>query len=186
MKHAAFAPLLVAGIVLAAVSRPAGAQAGTGFHFGLAGGETVPVSATRDELKSGWNGGAIVAFGIPFAPVSLRVEGRYDRMNRNASSGISGGARVTSGIASAVVVPASMIVVKPYFLGGGGLYNVELVTDTASGSASDTQRRFGWSAGAGVAFSIRGATVFVEGRYHRISTSGRAMTLVPVSVGLMF
>jgi hypothetical protein len=37
-----------------------------------------------------------------------------------------------------------------------------------------------------VAFSLRGTKLFVEARYHRVSTSGRAFSFVPVSVGVLF
>ena len=175
---------LVSVVALAAVfARPALAQAGGGVHFGLAAGETFPVSGSKDDLNNGWHAGAMLSFGVPVSPLAVRVEAMYHRLGQVNSAGDT---EVVAGMANAVLSPASLILVKPYFVGGAGVYEVRTKVDTIFGTGTDSQTKFGWDAGGGVAFSIRGTKLFVEARYHRVSTSGRATTLVPVSIGIVF
>lgn len=175
---------LVAGVALAAAfARPALAQAGGGVHFGLAGGESFPVSGSKDVLNNGWHAGAMLTFGVPLSPIAVRVEGTYHRMGQ---VGPGGDTEVLAGTANAVLSPVSLIVVKPYFVGGAGYYSVRTEVETFLGTGSETERKFGWNAGGGLAFSIRDTKLFIEARYHRVSTSGRALTYVPVSIGVMF
>jgi opacity protein-like surface antigen len=169
-----------AALLVAASAGPARAQAGGGVHFGVAGGETFPVSDSKDDFKNGWHAGAMLTFGVPLSPVAVRVEAVYHTMNRRDGEGT---ATVLSGTANAIVVPASLLVVKPYFVGGAGVYRY---SSTVSDPLPSPQTKFGWNAGGGIAFRLRETTLFVEARYHRVSTTGRAFTFVPVSVGLLF
>jgi hypothetical protein len=52
-----------------------------------------------------------------------------------------------------------------------------------------TAERFGdsgWNAGAGLRMKLLAAMLFIEGRYHSVSTVGAKMTIMPITVGLSF
>lgn len=53
--------------------------------------------------------------------------------------------------------------------------------------ARDTTTAFGYSAGAGLTFSLsHGTQLFLEARYHRVQTSPEPTEFVPISFGLRF
>ncbi len=175
--------LAAGGALLLALPRPALAQASGGVHFGVEGGASLPVSGSKEDLNNGWQAGALLTFGVPVSPLAVRVEAIYNRMGQVNSAGDT---EVLAGTANLVLSPASLILVKPYFVGGAGYYEVRTKVDTIFGTGSRNEAKFGWNAGGGVAFSIRGTRLFVEARYQRVSTSGRALTYVPVSLGFLF
>jgi opacity protein-like surface antigen len=93
-----------------------------------------------------------------------------------------------------------------YLIGGGGVYyNRFSLTEygygyvcnpwwgycyIASGDvivAHNDVTKFGWNAGAGVAFGLgNGSQLFVEGRYTEVETSPDRFKFVPITVGLRF
>jgi opacity protein-like surface antigen len=93
-----------------------------------------------------------------------------------------------------------------YLIGGGGLYyNRFSLTEygygyvcnpwwgycyLASGNvvvASHDVTKFGWNAGAGMAFRLgNGSQLFVEGRYTEVQTSPEKFKFIPILVGLRF
>ena len=70
--------------------------------------------------------------------------------------------------------------VRPYVLGGLGIYNADL-----GGSAgSETKLAFGF--GGGILFGVGTMHAFLEGRYMSVQTSGSSLNFLPISLGLMF
>ena len=52
--------------------------------------------------------------------------------------------------------------------------------------AQNDVTKFGWNAGAGVSFRLRGGTVlFVESRYNAVQTS-QTFEFVPINIGVKF
>jgi opacity protein-like surface antigen len=93
-----------------------------------------------------------------------------------------------------------------YLIGGGGVYyNRFSLTEfgygyvcnpwwgycyLASGNvvvASNDVTKFGWNAGAGVAFRLgNGSQLFLEGRYTEVQTSPQKFKFIPILIGLRF
>lgn len=170
---------------LAAVN--ASAQTASGVHVGVAAGPGAPAGDSRDSFETGFNGSAFVNWIPPVSPVGLRVEGMYQNMDIEPQFGEAGDAEILAGLAGAVIAPKTGTV-KPYAVGGGGIYNVDVDRPgIVSGGTNNTE--FGWNAGGGVAFPLGKTNIFVEARYHSINSEGEnteRVKLVPVTVGITF
>ena len=193
--------------VLAAVAltRQAAAQGAPGAHFGLSGGADFPVSDQSDVYKTGWNGTALVAFNFGTSPFGFRIDGSYHELRTKGDLepffGGTGKTRIIDGTANVVIGPHHMSV-EPYFIGGGGAYDLRFSGEEVdTGNAfSESTTRFGWNAGGGIAFPLShdgSGRMFIEARYTSISvnadrfsnsvhTGGSRFTFVPVNVGIIF
>ena len=187
------------------MARSVSAQ-GTGpVQFGLSGGADFPISDQSDVYKTGWNGTALLAFNFGKSPVGLRIDGSYHELKtKNDLEAFflgSGKTRIIDGTADLVIGPRGATV-EPYFIGGAGAYDLRFRGEdiTTGNSFSQSTTRFGWNAGAGVAFPLApgsNSRAFVEARYTSISvstdrfsnsihTGGTRFTFIPVNLGILF
>jgi opacity protein-like surface antigen len=167
------------------VAAGAGAQGTSGFHWGLFGGGTVPQGDAADAFDTGWNGGGLLLFNIPVIPVGLRVDAAYHKLGAADSVVAAGDAEILAATAN-VTVGFRLLVLKPYVVGGVGYYRLDFSDESFPSAFSGTNSETGWNAGAGVSISLRKIDVFVEARYHSVSTDGESFRFVPVSIGLAF
>jgi hypothetical protein len=147
-----------------------------GFRFGLGLGATMPMGAYGDADKMGLN--ILGVFETPLAgsPLYLRADGLY---SSTAHDGVDGNTSILGGTVSALYhFSAPAATARPYALGGLGIYNVD------PGAGSETKIGFGF--GGGVTFSLSGLNAFAEARYISIATSGESISMVPLTVGIMF
>ncbi len=190
MKRPGFCVLLSMLSFLAAVS-VARAQGSPGVHFGIAGGAAFPSGDAGDLYDTGYHGSAMLLFNAPLAPVGLRIEGMYARMDEKSQFVGSGHVQLGSGTANIVLGPRA-IAFRPYFIGGGGFYRIKFTTNGTLGGFEETQDKFGWNAGGGMSFGVGPvASIFIEARYIRVETDpnfalGNRFTFVPVTVGFVF
>jgi opacity protein-like surface antigen len=174
-------------------------------QFGLSGGADFPVEDQRDVYKTGWNGTALLAFNFGGSPVGLRIDGSYHELKTKTDLEAfflgSGKTRIIDGTADLVIGPRGKPV-EPYLLGGVGAYDLRFRGEdiTTGNSFSQSTTRFGWNAGAGIAFPLSPASstrIFVEARYTSVSvnsdrfsnsihTGGTRFTFVPVNLGILF
>ncbi len=184
MKRPGLCVLLAILSFLAAVS-VARAQGSPGVHFGIAGGAAFPTGDAGNLYDTGYHGSAMLLFNAPLAPVGLRIEGMYARMDGREH------VQVGSGTANIVLGPRA-IGFRPYFIAGGGFYRVRFTSTYGPASFEDTQDKFGWNAGGGMSFGVGPvASIFIEARYIRVETDpnfalGNHFTFVPVTVGFVF
>jgi opacity protein-like surface antigen len=185
-------------------------------RFYVMGGFNQPVSNTGDILQGGWTVGFGVAFRQPESPLAFRLELNYASNNATNSlinqgqqqTGlqISGGyADLFWGTANAEFQVPFAPGINGYVVGGvGGYYTQISLTEqgfglvcnpwwgfcfVASGNVVVAQHdvtKFGWNAGVGVSFRLRGGTVlFVESRYNAINMP-QTFEFVPITVGVKF
>jgi opacity protein-like surface antigen len=192
-------------LIFVTAARAARAQGAPGVRIGISGGADFPVQDQKDVYKTGWNGTLVIPINFGTAPVGLRVDGSYHELQTKSDVQSffvgTGKTRIISGTADVVLGPKALPV-EPYLLGGVGVYDLRFrgqEVDTGN-VFSDTTTRFGWNAGAGVAFRMGDASssrFFLEARYTSVSTSadrfsnsvktgGTRFTLVPVNVGFIF
>lgn len=179
---------------VAAVS-VATAQGSPGVHFGIAGGATFPTGGASDKYNTGYHGSAMLVFNAPLAPVGLRIEGMYARMNEKSLLVADGPVEFASGTANLVLGPRA-IVFRPYFIGGGGVYRLRVTTTQGRAVVKESENDFGWNAGGGISFGLGPlASIFIEARYISVETDtsfalgnnpSRHLTLIPVTVGFVF
>ncbi|MGI8547956.1 MAG: outer membrane beta-barrel protein [Gemmatimonadaceae bacterium] len=153
-------------ITSATAARAQGASSPTRpFSFGVSGGAAVPTGDLSDVASVGYNVTGSLGLSVPTLPVGLRVDGAYnsfgiknDLLTGTGAGNVDGNARVLS-LTGNLVLPIPLVLIRPYLIGGAGIYNVRLsatATDqngTSSGSASES--KFGFNLGAGVTIRSR-------------------------------
>ena len=142
-------------------------------------GLLMPMGSYKDADKLGFIGQAGV--GFPAGPVGIRIEGDYGQTSHK--NGVGGNTKIIGGMGSVVYHFASASSMKPYVLGGLGMYNVKIDV-TGFGSASETKLTFG--GGAGLEMKMTGASLYLEARYMNVTTSGGSTAFIPITVGVRF
>jgi opacity protein-like surface antigen len=185
-------------------------------RFYVMGGFNQPAGSANSVLQGGWDVGFGVAFRQPGSPLALRLEVNYSNNNATNALINQGqqqtGLQITGGYADLYwgtanaeyqfpIVPG----INGYVVGGAGAYYTQIsLTEFGygyvcnpwwgycyfgSGSAVVAQHdvtKFGWNAGLGVSFRLRGGTVlFVESRYNAVQMP-QTFEFVPINIGVKF
>lgn len=167
-----------------ATAATAGAQmsGGRAVSFGLAGGATLPLGDAADAYDVGFNLMGLVNVQPDFLPVGARFDVMYHSLGGKSdlTGSLAGDLNVFGGTANAVLTVSNTGTVRPYVLGGVGLYNLD------SDGVTESVTKFGLNGGGGVDFGLGGFNTFVEARFHSVFTEGAKTNLVPVVFGLRF
>jgi len=179
--------------------------AAQGIHpqFGLGGGLMAPVgdyhaTAGGQGFNTAWHGLALLAFKLPALPVGFRIDVTYGANSANDSLK----AQLTTqlgeptdektklaGVSVNVTYPAaSSAPVRPYAIGGVGLYHTTISTSTSASTGDRAATKLAWNLGGGLAFALRGVTLFFETRYVNVAAvSGfPRTTFLPFTTGIRF
>jgi len=182
-------------LLVLAGALPAAAQ----VHFGITGGWYSPYGSTKDFASNGYDGGIVLGIGAPVVPVSFRVDATYGEMPGKSISCCGGTVKsdfavygATGNVVWTIIGAASPA--KLYLIGGIGYYSVQQKYSVSGAPAvpSSTKSAFGYNAGVGFRFTM----FFIEARYTSITnaldestlggTGSKALTVVPINVGVMF
>ena len=178
----------VATLAIVTVVATSAMQAQTPIKFGLGGGVNIPTSSSlKDFLKTGFIGQGLVQFMPANLPVGIQVDGNYSQLKtKTGSLGGDGKEQFIFGTVDAVYAfkTATESRFHPYLIGGGGVYNTKFKPSTGTSLGSTT--KFGVNAGAGFDVAAGGATVYLEGRFHNVFTSGKSSNFVPIVLGVKF
>lgn len=180
----------VAAFSLIAALGASSAAAQNLMTVGVGGGITIPTGTTSDALKTGWNVEGVFQYKPATSPVGLQIDGMYQQLKASdaakALDPLADKGVIFSGTGNVVFwFPTSKETkVRPYVLGGGGIYNLKSkFTDGTSVSST----KFGINAGAGFDFDIQSnAAFFVEGRFHNVFISGGNTHFIPITAGFRF
>ena len=151
--------------------------------FGVTGGLSIPTGDFGDFFDSGYNVGALLEFTPALSPLAFRVEGDYQRFAIKGDEAESD-LRIISGTANALYKFGSATMVRPYVLGGVGLFNVG-----GTGDDGESENKFGYNVGGGLEIPLSGITVFGDVRFQQVRFSGDGesnINLVPIKVGIRF
>ena len=179
----------VGALALALAASAAGAQnvgETRAFSLGIAGGATVPTGDFGDLYGTGFN----VMGSLGFQPAALPVGVRFDVAYHSLPGGDVGGVfelddlSIISGTANAVLTVSNTGGVRPYLIGGVGLYR-------ADGGDGEASTDFGINGGGGLEFALAGFSTFLEARYHSVfiddmGTDVGNLNLIPIVFGLRF
>jgi hypothetical protein len=90
------------------------------------------------------------------------------------------------GTANAVYrFPASeTTTIRPYFIGGLGVYNYKFITDLPEPLQDVAHTDIGINGGAGVDAAAGALRVFAEARYHSVMIRGENPEFLPITVGI--
>ncbi|HUR95907.1 MAG TPA: outer membrane beta-barrel protein [Gemmatimonadales bacterium] len=175
----------VVGLTVLLSAQAAQAQ---GISFGFGGGVVVPTGDLGDANSMGYSGTAQVRVKPPVSPLGFQVDAFYTRFGLE---GVDGHSQMLGGTANAVFAFPSASPVRPYLLGGVGLYNLKASIDGLG--STDSQTKFGLNAGAGFDFGLGKAQLFAEGRFHTIMKAvpdvngdEKAGYIIPLTVGVRF
>jgi hypothetical protein len=95
--------------------------------------------------------------------------------------------RIIQGTANAVYKfqTSESTKIRPYLIGGVGLYNRKLTGDDVLGDP-ESETDFGINAGAGFDFVAGSVGLFVEGRFHSVFSDPENMSFIPITIGVRF
>lgn len=177
--------VLGAVLMASAGTAPAVAQ---GAEFSLGGGVTLPLSDFGDQAGTGFHGLAAVSFVPSGFPVGIQIDGMFHRvgLNDDFSLGDDVNSQIIQGTANAVYKfkTSEETKVRPYLIGGVGLYSFKLTGDDVVDPFGDAETDFGINAGAGFDFKFGSAGLFVEGRFHNVFSEGESTNFIPITVGI--
>jgi opacity protein-like surface antigen len=189
-------------VVVASLAPVPVAAQGVHPQFGLGGGLTAPVGAyhaTADGqgFSTAWHGLALLAFKLPALPVGFRIDASYGANSANSTLKDSLTTRLgrptdektkLAGASINVTYHSSSARVKPYAIGGVGVYHTTISVRTSDSTTDHAATKVAWNLGGGLIFGLRGAALFFEARYVNVAAvSGfPRTTFLPFTVGIRF
>lgn len=147
--------------------------------FGAAVGLTAPQGDFGDVVDNGYHIGAAMGFKVPVLPVALRADLAYTTFDGTDDLDVKIN---TLNLSVNAVHAFAGVGVRPYVIGGLGMYRTSAETFGVEDSSTD----LGLNGGAGVQFKLGSLQSFVEARYTHIMTDDEATKVIPISFGIMF
>ena len=184
--------LLAAAVVFAASASMAQAQVAKPFSFGVSAGAAIPTGKTSDAANTGFDITGMTEYRAPALPMTLRGELTYNRFGmKGLPDGISGHHSILGGVVSAIAPFAATPALKPYVIGGLGVYNVKSTASDGDVSISESKTALGLNGGLGFQFHMAGMRTFVEARYQHVMSKDENKgfenaTGIPVTIGFRF
>jgi hypothetical protein len=179
--------IALAALAAAIVTTPAAAHAQSPLRFGLAAGATIPTGDAADIAEWGYHVSGSITGKPMLSPVGIRGEVMWNRLTGKDVEVVPGVTEsgddldILAGIVNAEI-GMSGIGVKPYFIGGLGMYRL-------SSEGADSETKFGFNLGAGLDFGLAGFSAFAEARFHSIQADdfgNGSVNLVPLTFGIRF
>jgi hypothetical protein len=187
---------------LALAASPAVAQK-TGIGIGGSVGANVPNGEFGDGAKTGLVANGFV--GVSTGKFGLRGELFWSRSDldnafirkvgdavlpSNGVGTVTGNVNLV-GASANLVLPLSQSIVKPYVIGGVGVYRRRVAQDIGGTldefkSLRDTQTDVGYNGGVGLSIGGLGPSLFIEARYVSVATTPERTKFIPVVIGFTF
>ena len=196
------ATLGVAAMSLGAAAPLMAQKAGLGFGASI--GANVPNGDYSNGTKTGLVANGFIGLGT--GRFGLRGELFWSRSDLDnaiirkvgdavlPSDGVgdvTGNVNLIGGTAN-IVLPLTQSVVKPYLIGGVGVYN-RRVSQNVAGTVDEFQslkdsqsRKIGYNGGVGLSIGGVGPSFFIEARYMSVATTPNRTKFIPVVVGFTF
>jgi hypothetical protein len=200
--------LAVAGLVLTvAGASVAHAQATTAspakpMSFGISAGLSLPNGDASDAWDTGFHVNGLADYRLSSLPLSIRGELGWQSLSGKSASFSDGTTSFSAKLANPNMITltgnllyhfpvAATTTVRPYLIGGLGMYNYKAggsfsSTDFGSGSATERRTKFGLNGGIGTTFQLGTMSTFAEARFHNVFEEGGSIRMIPISFGIMF
>jgi hypothetical protein len=187
---------------LATAASPLAAQK-AGLGFGASIGANIPNGEFADGAKTGLVANGFV--GVGTGRFGLRGELFWSRSDldnafirkvgntvlpETGENTVTGDVNLV-GAAANLVLPLTQSVVKPYLIGGVGVYH-RRVAQNISGTIEEfqdlreNQTDVGYNGGLGISIGGLGPSFFIEARYMSVATTPNRTKFIPVVVGFTF
>jgi opacity protein-like surface antigen len=176
--------VLATGIVFALGATTAQAQVSLGFG----GGVSIPLGDFGDAAKTGWNGLASIGYDLP-SGLGVRGDFYYGQHGVEGSvpSGVSAKWKLAGGLGNVLYSFGGAATAHPYIIGSIGFMELKATASAGGVSASASETKVTFGGGAGVKFKAGSrASIFIEGRYLTINTSGNNANFIPITLGVSF
>ena len=142
--------------------------------FGIGGGISIPAGGIAKNRQPGFNLDAMAEFRTPSEPVGLRGEVLYQYFGKDQNA-VAASAANTMGFLVNVVYHAPKSQVRPYLIGGMGLYHI-----------SDQGNSAGFNVGTGLTIPLTGMGAYAEARLHFALAQGPSFVTIPITFGISF
>lgn len=171
--------ILLQFVALAATTRTLAAQAAAATTMpipiiGIGGGISIPLGGISKNRQPGFNLDAMAEFRAPSQPLGLRGEVLYQYFGASKNSVDVSDAN-TLGFLVDVVYHAPQSQVRPYMIGGMGLYHT-----------SENGNSAGFNVGTGLTIPLTGMGAYAEARIHFALAQGPSFVTIPVTFGITF
>jgi hypothetical protein len=203
MRRSSRLPILAGAVAALALPSVAAAQA-PGIGLGVAVGQNIPTADYADAAKSGLVLNGFLELRTASA-LGLRGSLFWSRSDidnplirdRNGVTlpegsdiNVSGNVDLI-GASADVTYGASSGVIRPYLIGGVGVYRRRVSQDVEGAVAEfrnlrDSETDVGFNGGLGLRLALGGLSAFAEARYYSVSTQPDRTNFIPVTVGIAF
>ena len=184
-------------LLLAATANAQGTSSSSGRPFKIGGelGASIPTGDFGDISDLGFHVGGLVEYKPQSMPVHLRGEIAYHRNGLKSGyfSDIPGAGDIDGNVSMINILGNAVIpfgdaasTVRPYAIGGLGVYHTKFAGDVAGFDISDSSTKFGLNLGGGFTFNLSGFETFVEARFHSVFAEGSNLNFIPISFGFKF
>ena len=166
--------------VVAAAAAPAAAQDAAGtraVQLGVQGGISMPMGDFGDAADMGFLVAGTLGMTPAALPVGLRFDVGYQSWGGEGDLSFSG----IHGMGSAVFTIATEGGMRPYLLGGLGVYRMKVDIGVADATETDLGIHFG----GGIDIPLSGMSSYVEARYTNVFGDGD-MSFIPIVFGIRF
>jgi hypothetical protein len=169
----------VVSLILAASARTAGAQGAAAATMpvpiiGIGGGISIPAGGISKNRQPGFNLDAMAEFRTPSEPLGLRGEVLYQYFGADKNALNTSAANTVAFLVN-VVYHAPQSQVRPYLIGGMGLYHW-----------SEGGNSAGFNVGTGLSIPLTGMGAYAEARLHFALAQGPSFVTIPVTFGISF
>ena len=175
--------LVTLALALLVTAVPLVAQREAPITISLGAGLTVPGGDFNDAYEMGWGALAAVAYKPPAVPFAFRVDLSLAQVKDETPLDLAN--RMFYGTGNVLYeIDIAGTVLRPYLLGGAGIYYFDPRGDDAVGLGSDT--KFGLNLGAGIEMKPRTIGFFAETRLHHVMNKGDDTQFGAVVAGVRF
>lgn len=175
--------MALAAAAVAIFASTSSAQSGRPVTLGISAGAAIPAGDFADVANTGFNGTVSLGFQPYGSSIGLRVDGMYNRFSlRDEFDALDTDPTIIGANANLVFsLPGQGI--RPYLIGGGGIYGLKNDRDNIDDSYETEP---GVNGGIGAAFPLSGFNTFIEARFHHIFSEGSSVQFIPVTFGISF
>jgi hypothetical protein len=142
--------------------------------IGIGGGISIPAGGIAKNRQPGFNLDAMAEFRTPSEPLGLRGEVLYQYFGKDQNA-VGATSANTAGFLVSVVYHAPKSQVRPYLIGGMGLYHI-----------SDQGNSAGFNIGTGLTIPLTGMGAYAEARMHFALAQGPSFVTIPITFGISF
>jgi hypothetical protein len=185
--------IAVAAPVLGAQRAKTHSVASSSISWSAGAGMSVPTGDLSNGAGNGFHVQGASAYHRRSWPVDLRAELAYYHFGDkdytvtgarpNQTVTYTGKSSSIAGVVDAAYALNTMGRMRPYVLGGPGIYNTRAEVTPANGTSTSTSAtKVGLNAGAGMNFTLVGRSAYLEARYHHVDQAA----WIPITLGLRF